>query len=71
MRAASRVPISYLLPHWLRSPMLPLVTGNELRAILPAWAVAEGGPAFALGVSSLGGAWLLLLRFFGCLGRLD
>lgn len=35
MRTGAQVPISYCLPEWLRSPRLPILTGNETRALMP------------------------------------
>ena len=40
MKPSRSVPISYVLPSWLRVPVLPIFIGTEIRAILPAWLLA-------------------------------
>src|SRR5438046_8173463 len=40
MKPSRSVPISYVLPSWLRVPVLPIFIGTEIRAIFPAWLLA-------------------------------
>jgi len=40
MRAEMRMPLSHLLPGWMRMPTLPFMVGNELRAVFPIFAGA-------------------------------
>ena len=40
MKPRRSVSIAYLLPNWLQMPVLPIVVGNEIRAIFPAWLAA-------------------------------
>src|SRR6266540_3505939 len=40
MKPPRSVPISYVLPDWLRAPVLPIFVGTEIRAIVPAWLLA-------------------------------
>ena len=40
MRERGRIPISYVLPDWFRTPTMPILFGNELRAVFPVFASA-------------------------------
>jgi hypothetical protein len=37
MKPSRTVPIAYILPDWMRAPVLPIGVGNEIRALFPAW----------------------------------
>jgi hypothetical protein len=67
MKPPHSVPISYILPGWLRTPVLPIEVGTEVRVIFPAFLLAV---ALVVAARLLGeglGQFVSLLGYgFGC-----